>query len=73
MSEGSVHFSYDALSARTIPSLRRLMLNNNAKHGISFGYTDFSFVNGKWYCWYRKEMKSDDQLFKGKPETSDDE
>ena len=63
MAEASVHFIYDALAARTIRSLRREMLKNNARHGISFEYRDFSFVNGKWWCWYRVEVTSQDPLF----------
>lgn len=66
MVEGSVNYSYDSLQARTIRGLRLAMLKNNARHGMSFEYKDFQFINGRWYCWFRLEIKGDDSLFKQK-------
>ena len=28
------------------------MLQNNAKKGFTFKYSDIQFVKGKWYAWY---------------------
>ena len=58
----TVNYSYDALSAGSIRRLRVAMLKNNAKHGMSFEYQDFKKIDGKWYCWFRSELRSDDVL-----------
>jgi len=58
----TIHFTFDALSARTIRGLRIAMLKNNAKRGTSFHYTDFQKVEGKWHCWFRAELNDSDPL-----------
>lgn len=42
----------NVLSARSPRGLRRLMLNNNVKHGIEFKYFDIQFINGRWFAWF---------------------
>ena len=40
------------ITAKSPMGLRRLMLQNNAKKGFTFKYSDIQFVKGKWYAWY---------------------
>lgn len=48
------------LSAASPQGLRRLCLANNLKYGKQFAYKDFSFANGKWYCWYEYSLTIQD-------------
>jgi hypothetical protein len=52
LTEGNVDFIPHFIEAKSPVILRRLMLLNNAKHGIMFAYFDIQFAEGKWYCWY---------------------
>jgi hypothetical protein len=32
------------------------MIENNAKHGLTFKYFDIQYVQGAWYAWYYKKL-----------------
>lgn len=46
------------IKARSPQGLRRLMIENNAKHGLTFKYFDIQNVKGQWYAWYYKQLDS---------------
>lgn len=50
------------IKAKTVLGLRRNMLINNSKEGITFNYFDIQFVNGEWYAWFYTELKNNDEL-----------
>jgi hypothetical protein len=53
-----IHSVKRHLKARTPKMLEQEQLRNNVTRGIWFKYTDFTFVNGYWYCWYQDESKN---------------
>lgn len=44
------------IRARSPQGLRRAMLSNNAKAGLTFHYFDIQFAQGSWYAWYYKGL-----------------
>lgn len=46
------------IKARSPQGLRRLMIQTNTKQGYTFHYFDIQHVNGNWYAWYYKDLKS---------------
>jgi hypothetical protein len=44
------------IRARSPMGLRRSMIMNNAKHGLTFHYFDIQFVQGSWYAWFYKSL-----------------
>ena len=51
------------LSAKSPQQLRLLMLANNKKHSRKFHYFDFTFAQGKWWCWF--EIDETERLTNG--------
>lgn len=56
--ENSIPFFVQAPSA---PALRKAMVMNNAKSGMTFHYFDIQSVNGRWYAWYYKQLNTMDK------------
>lgn len=44
------------LEADSAEELVRLQLQNNLKFQSEFSYTDFSSVDGKWFCWFLVDL-----------------
>jgi hypothetical protein len=62
MSEITVHYSYDYLSARSPRGLRVAMFKNDIRRKTKHKYVGIQFVNGKWYCWFQSRMDDNDSL-----------
>lgn len=56
------------IKAKSPMGLRRLMLRENAKHGLTIQYDNIQFVKGSWYAWYYLEVKNDDPLLRERDE-----
>jgi hypothetical protein len=56
-------YIFNFISAGSGNGLRRLMMKNNLKWGISFDYKILYVENEKkWYAWYRSDIDFNDPL-----------
>jgi hypothetical protein len=46
------------IRSRSPNGLRRSMLQNNAKYGMTFQYFDIQFAQGSWYAWYYRSLEN---------------
>jgi hypothetical protein len=53
----------DYLKAKSLLGLRRLMVRNNARFGVTFNYFDIQFVKGHWHAFYYARVQDQDPLF----------